>query len=136
MRGAADCEIELTRPQGADVTTVLCRKQKDAEPFAPMAFTLQSVAVGFDSKRGEEITSCVVHHEDSIMAEPGKGGRPKGVDCAELVALLPQPTTAAWKQAAKDETGISAAGFHTRLKEIKAAGMAKREGGNGPWIAA
>jgi hypothetical protein len=37
---------------------------------------------------------------------------------------------------AKEETGISKTTFHERKKEIQAAGMAKREGGNsGPWIA-
>jgi KaiC/GvpD/RAD55 family RecA-like ATPase len=136
LRGAADCEIELTRPQGAAVTTVTCRKQKDAEPFPPMAFSLQSVVVGYDAKRGKEITSCVIQHEDPIIAAPGKSGRPKGPGCVDLIELLPQPTTAAWEMVAKEETGISKTTFHERKKEIQAAGMAKREGGNsGPWIA-
>jgi hypothetical protein len=130
LRGAADCEIELSRPQGADVTTVICRKQKDAEPFAPMAFTLQSVVVGHDAKRGREITSCIVRHEDSILAEPPrKGGKPpKGPTLAELVALLPQPSTSDWCKKAMAETGIGRSAFYDRRKEIEAARMAIRDG--------
>ena len=135
LRAATDTEIEIVR--GTDgVAVVHCRKQRDLEFFKPLAFTLDVVELGTNS-RGNPVTSCVLRHEPDIMIpQAGKAGRPRGVSCAELIALLPQPSTKEWERVAKEETGISKGTFYERKKEIETARMAHRLPNIGSWQAA
>lgn len=58
LRAATDSEIEIQRKEG-QVGQILCRKAKDLEPFAPMAFKLKVVKLG-TNRRGKSVTSCVL----------------------------------------------------------------------------
>ena len=82
-----------------------------------MPFSLDVIELGRD-RRGDPITSCVVHHEDEIMAEvPSKGRKPTH-SIAGLLKLLPLPTTT-WQKVAKSELGVSSATFYDLLREVR-----------------
>lgn len=61
LRAAADAEIEVIRSDDDRAATVT--KLKDGEDGAEFGFRLQTVVVGLDSD-DEEITSCVLEHND------------------------------------------------------------------------
>lgn len=61
LRAAADCEIEVIRSNDDRAATVT--KLKDGEDGAEFGFQLRTVVVGFDDD-GEEITSCVLEHNE------------------------------------------------------------------------
>lgn len=124
LRGAVDTEIELARPDGASITTMRCTKQRDLPIPPPMPFSLEVIHLGTD-RRGDPITSCVVQHEDEMMATvKSKGGRKPSTSIPELVAMLPQPTTKAWKDAAAAELGIGKSSFFDLLKLVKSSSAA------------
>ncbi len=123
LRAAVDTEIEVTRVDGESISTVRVTKQRDMSIGEPMPFSLPSITLGAD-RRGKPITSCTVHHEDSIMAATkAKAGRPPAVTDEELLSLLPMETTASWRKAASNELGVSSSTFHrnrARLEGVKA----------------
>jgi hypothetical protein len=119
LRAAVDTEIEVSRPEGEAITTVRITKQRDMEIGAPMPFSLVSVNLG-QCRRGKPITSCIVKHEDEIMAHTkAQAGRPPAASDVELLSLLPKPSTASWQRAASDELGVSKSAFHRALKKMK-----------------
>lgn len=137
LRAAVDTEIELSRPEGSLITTARVTKQRDFQIGNPMPFSLEVVELGVD-RRGNPITSCVVKHEDEIMAGQPRGrGRPKSsANKADLLKLLPQPSTTAWEAAAR-ERGIMRTKFFELKNEIedsKAAVHSKADGWKIPQV--
>jgi hypothetical protein len=138
LRAAVDTEIELSRPEGSLITTARVTKQRDFQIGNPMPFSLEVVELGVD-RRGNPITSCVVKHEDEIMAGQPRGrGRPKSsANKTDLLNLLPQPSTTAWQKAAFDELGVARSSFYELKKTIeasKAAVHSKTEGWKIPQV--
>lgn len=138
LRAAVDTEIELSRPEGSLITTARVTKQRDFQIGPPMPFSLEVVELGVD-RRGNPITSCVVKHEDEIMAGQPRGrGRPKSsANKTDLLNLLPQPSTTAWQKAASDELGVGKTAFYELRKIIeasKAAVHSKTEGWKIPQV--
>ena len=74
MRAAADVELEVLRNDNARSVSVT--KLKDGEDGAEFGFRLENVVLGLDED-GEEISSCVVEHNDSGRVQRGNKG-PKG----------------------------------------------------------
>jgi hypothetical protein len=132
LRAAVDTEIEVSRPEGKTVSTVRVTKQRDMAIGEPMPFRLETVTVGTD-RRGNPITSCVVHHEDAMMATTrAKAGRPPVATDDELLALLPAESTSAWEKAAKDELEVTRSSFHRALKRLKV--NSAKQGTGGGWV--
>lgn len=125
LRAAVDTEIEITRPDGSEISTARVTKQRDLAIGGPMPFSLKIVTLGLD-RRGKPVTSCVVKHEDEMMAPSrGKAGRKNDVPNDDLISLLPRPSTADWLKAAIEETGISKSAFYVRLKELRKTSVAQ-----------
>lgn len=59
LRAAVDTEIEISRDDGANFSTIKYAKQRDIEIGEDMHFTLRKVTLG-ENQYGEEVTSCVV----------------------------------------------------------------------------
>jgi hypothetical protein len=132
LRAAADTEIEIFRPAGQSVSTVRVTKQRDLPIGEPMPFTLETVVLGTD-RRGKEITSCVVRHEDPIMAaKRGNPGKRREFLLKRLLALLPAVSTADWQRRAADELGLSESTFHRLRREIPETLAAKDN--DGRWV--
>lgn len=132
LRAAVDTEIEVFRPDGETISTVRVTKQRDFEMVEPMPFSLDVIEVGRD-RRGKPITSCIVRHEDTIMAaERGKAGRKPAANAEELLSLLPADTTAAWQKMAKAELGISESTFHRMRRLLDGKSAFKRD--DGKWF--
>lgn len=64
LRAAVDTEIEITRTEGADYSSVKIAKQRDLEIGEKMDFKLKQVELG-KNKYGETVTSCVVETYDA-----------------------------------------------------------------------
>jgi hypothetical protein len=138
LRAAVDTEIELSRPEGSAITTMRVTKQRDFQIGPPMPFSLEVVELGTD-RRGNPINTCVVKHEDEIMAGQPRGrGRPKSAaSVSDLLTLLPQPSTTAWQKAASEELGVGKTAFYELRKIIessKAAVHSKAEGWKIPQV--
>lgn len=119
LRAAVDTELEIYRPDGSNISTVRATKQRDMPLGEPMPFSLKQVELGID-RRGNAITSCTVHHEDTIMAQTrSKPGRKRKTGDTDLLALLPQATTSAWAKAAGEELGLGKTAFYDALKGLK-----------------
>lgn len=132
LRAAVDTEIEVFRPEGERVSTVRVTKQRDLEPGEPMPFTLKQVILG-TNRRGKDITSCVVHHEDEMMAsDRSKPGRPKAAEDAKLLSLLPQPSTMDWRKAADQRHGVPKSSFYRAVDRLRGNGAI--EAADGRWI--
>ena len=132
LRAAVDTEIEISRPEGESVSTVRATKQREMPMGDAMPFSLDQVTLGTD-RRGKPITSCIVRHEDAMMAATrGTAGRKVEVQPARLLDLLPQPSTVGWQQAANGELGVSKSTFYRHLDKLKATGTA-RQLENGGW---
>jgi hypothetical protein len=132
LRAAVDTEIEISRPEGESISTVRVTKQRDLPMGEAMPFSLDQVTLGTD-RRGKPITSCIVRHEASIMANTaGRAGRKVEVQPERLLELLPQPSTAAWQKLADAEMGVPKSTFHRHKDKLKAAGTV-RQLENGGW---
>ena len=70
LRGAADCEIEITR--SGDFRMAKVTKLKDGIDGQEFAFSLEDVIIEYDED-GDEVTSCIV--KDSLVKEPTDGPR-------------------------------------------------------------
>lgn len=131
LRAAVDTEIEISRPAGDAITTVRVTKQRDLQVGAPMPFSLQVVTLGTD-RRGKPITSCVVHHEDEIMAsKPSKPGRKSKCSPDDMLQFLPATSAKEWQALVKEETGLGPSQFYDNKKLLEAAGKIRREKGTG-----
>lgn len=132
LRAAVDTEIEVSRPEGETISTVRVTKQRDMPQGEPLPFSLRSVTLGID-RRGKPITSCIVHHEDAMMAAvKSKNGRPPSASNDEILALLPAASTTAWQKAAKEELGVPSSAFYRFLQAMRGGGAIKLEGGE--WV--
>ena len=119
LRAAVDTEIEISRPDGETISTVRVTKQRDLPPGEAMPFSLVPLTLGTD-RRGKPITSCTVHHEDSMMASTGsRAGRKPEVQPDRLLELLPQSSTSAWQKLADAEMGVSKSSFYRLLEKLK-----------------
>jgi hypothetical protein len=62
LKASLDAEILISR-DAAGVITAQCTKAKDAEPFAPLSFRLESVILeGWEDDAGQPVTSAVLRH--------------------------------------------------------------------------
>lgn len=122
LRAAVDTEIEVSRPEGETISTVRVTKQRDMPAGDPLPFSLDVIELGTD-RRGKPITSCIVRHEDTMMAtNRTKLGRKPEIDPMTLLLLLPQPSTTAWQKLADAEHGISKSSFHRSKQKLLAIG--------------
>lgn len=132
LRAAIDTELEISRAEGSEVSVLRVVKQRDLPIGPPMPFTLKPITLGIDH-RGKPVTSCVVEHLDESHApQKARTGRKRAVSNEELLALLPQGSTADWLKAATGETGISKTSFYDQLRELKKGEIRKSTGG--AWI--
>lgn len=133
LRAAVDTEIEVSRPEGENVSTVRVTKQRDLERGEAMPFSLESIEVGV-SRRGRPVTSCVVKQEDVMMAsQPKTAGRPPVADEGKFLKVLPQASTGKWQKAVEAEFGISKATFYRVLERIRQAKTAFQRD-SGEWV--
>ena len=128
LRAAVDTEIEVSRPEGEMVTTVRVTKQRDLSIGDPMPFSLEVVELGVD-RRGNPITSCVVRHEDEMMAaKPRKAGRKPICTPDDLLRFLPAPGMKEWQQRVGEEHGLGKSQFYEHVRQLEQHGKIKREG--------
>lgn len=135
LRAAVDTEIEVSRPENETITTVRVTKQRDLAFEEAMPFSLAVVVLGTD-RREKPITSCVVHHESSIMASKlGKKGRPQTTSTEHILSMLPQRSTTAWEKFARTDHEVTSTPFYKALREVKRLNLAtySKKGG---WIMA
>jgi hypothetical protein len=71
LRAAVDTEIEISRDDGADFSTIKFAKQREMEIGEDMAFQLQGVVLG-QNRYGEDVTSCVVMPYENNTKEKTK----------------------------------------------------------------
>jgi hypothetical protein len=136
LRAAVDTEIEVSRPEGETISTVRVTKQRDMAMGEPMPFRLETVIVGTD-RRGNPITSCVVHHEDAMMASiPGKGGRKPTCTADDMLRFLPADSVKDWQARVNEETGLAQSQFYTHKKTLEKAEKVRREVGTNRLIKA
>ncbi len=127
LRAAVDTEIEISRPEGQLVSTVLVTKQRDLSPGEPMPFSLKVVTLGI-GRRGKPITSCVVHHEDTTMAsKPGKAGRKAICTAEDMLQFLPAASVREWQEKVEEETGLKSSGFYANKKGLEDSKRIRRE---------
>lgn len=127
LRAAVDTEIEVSRPEGETISTVRVTKQRDLPAGEPMPFSLEVVQLGCD-RRGKPITSCVVHHEDEMMAaKPGKAGRKPTCTAEEMLRYLPADSLSDWQKRVAEETGLGRSQFYEHKKHLEIAGCFRKE---------
>lgn len=71
LRAAVDTEIEISRSEGADYSTVRVVKQRDMEMIGDLYFKLERVILG-QNKYNEDVTSCIVNYTDEVIAPKEK----------------------------------------------------------------
>ncbi len=129
LRAAVDTEIEVSRSDGETISTVRVTKQRDMPMGEPMPFSLEPVILGVD-RRGKDITSCIVHHEDSIMAATkGKAGRKPLCSADKLLAFLPADSVKQWQERVEEETGLGRSVFYEHKKTLELNQKFRREHG-------
>lgn len=69
LRAATDTEIEVVRPEGAEIGTVKVTKQRDLPKGDTFLFKLRVVELG-TNRRGKPVTSCVVDAADEGAEAP------------------------------------------------------------------
>ncbi len=86
LKAAADTELEVVR--GKDTRAMRVSKQKDGEDGQDMGFSLVAVPLGHDTD-GDLITSCVVSHNSSTVADARKAGKKLGsIEAVVMQTLL------------------------------------------------
>lgn len=98
LRAAADVELEIIRSN--DMRTIRVTKQKDGEDGAHLGFTLEPVSLGYDED-GDEITSCVVKHNDRGTAV--KDYRGLGINQMLFIKSLEELTGASNEWVSKED---------------------------------
>lgn len=127
LRAAVDTEIEVIRPEGESISTVRATKQRDMPMGEAMPFSLKAITLGTD-RRGKPITSCIVHHEDSMMAaSAAKAGRKAKCTPTEMLSFLPADSIKDWLQRVKDETGLGESQFYEIKRQLEASKSYRRE---------
>lgn len=80
LRGSADTEYRMTRPEAGD-TTLTATKTKDGARPDPITFRFADVELGVKDDHGREVTSAVLIQTQYIPPDDipaSKGGRPAG----------------------------------------------------------
>jgi hypothetical protein len=135
LRAAVDTEIEVSRQDGQSISTVRVTKQRDLQAGEPMPFSLKVIELGLD-RRGKPITSCVVKHEDSIMAaSASKSGRKPTCAPEDMLGLLPAASVKDWQERVEEETGLKQSQFYEHKKVLEAGRKYRREAGTNRLIA-
>lgn len=85
FKGALDAEFQVSKSDS--VVTVTCKKMKEGEEPAPIAFTLEAVALGMDRK-GNEYGSAILLPCDAPAAKAAKlsAGKRLALDAFRLAA--------------------------------------------------
>lgn len=136
LRAAVDTEVEVFRPEGEHISTVRVTKQRDLERGEPMPFSLKVVEVGTDT-RGKPVTSCVVKHEDEIMAsQPKKPGRKSTYTPEAMLEYLPAANATEWQKRATEDCGVSRTTFFELKTTLKAQEKFRAEVGTGRLVKA
>ena len=136
LRAAVDTELEVSRPEGQSISTLRATKQRDMEAGGPMPFSLVSVPIGLNH-RGKPVTSCLVKHEDPMMApQPKKGGRLSHYSPPDLLEYLPASNMRAWQDAVKNGSGMSKNTFYRLKNELWEKGLFRFEVGTKRLLAA
>ncbi|MCW1912647.1 helicase RepA family protein [Luteolibacter sp. GHJ8] len=131
LRAAVDTEIEIFRPEGERVSTVRVTKQRDLEAGEPMPFTLRQVMLGAN-RRGKPLTSCVVHHEDEMMAsKPRTAGRKATYQPEAMLAYLPAANVKEWQERASEDCGVSRSVFYELKNALQQRKAYRAEVGTG-----
>lgn len=126
LRAAVDTEVEIIRPEGQSVSTARITKQRDLPFGPPMPYRLRVIELG-TGRRGKPITSCVVHHEDEIMAAtPGKAGRKPTYKAELLLDYLPAARVKEWQERVKEETGMGATMFYQFKADLESRGAIRK----------
>jgi predicted ATP-dependent serine protease len=129
LRAAIDTEIELYKNEDEEIVTVKITKQRDLEYGKPMPFRLRKIDLHLN-KRQKMVTSCVVHHQDEMMAgdkTPKKRGASTKYHADQLLEFLPAQNATDWFTRAKAETGISSGKFYELKNELYLAGKFRKE---------
>lgn len=136
LRAAVDTEIEVSRPDGKEISTVRITKQRDLPIGQPMPFSLETVTLGI-GRRGKPVTSCVVHHEDSMMASNGKKtGRKLTCSDEEILQFLPVATVKEWQELVESKTGLKRTRFTERKRLLEEEGIVRFDKPTKRWICA
>jgi hypothetical protein len=136
LRAAVDTEVEVFRPEGEHVSTVRVTKQRDLERGEPMPFSLRVVEVGTDT-RGKPVTSCVVKHEDEMMAsKPKTAGRKSTYTPEAMLDYLPAANATEWQTRASEDCGVSRAKFYELKSQLQQRKAYRAETGTGRLVRA
>ena len=134
LRAAVDTEIEIFRPEGERISTVRVTKQRDLERGEPMPFSLTVVELGQD-RRGKPVTSCVVKHEDEMMAsKPKPTGRKSTYSAEAMLEYLPAANATEWAKRAKEDCGVSNGKFYELKAVLQQRGAYRAETGTGKLV--
>jgi hypothetical protein len=89
LKASLDAEILISKDAGG-VIGLQCTKMKDAEPFAPLSFRLESVTLdGWADDDGQPVTSAVLSHlEGHQQAQQPKRGKVSGKNQLAALAIL------------------------------------------------
>lgn len=82
LRGAVDTELLVegrTNPRTLTVT-----KQRDLPTVEPMGFDLEAVTVAVDAETGENVTACIVKHNEGAAPLKAPTGKQQATLLAEL----------------------------------------------------
>lgn len=86
IKGALDVEIEVVRSENDRVLTVT--KMKDGEDGAEFGFKLHQIVLAMD-EHGEEVSSCVVEHNDRSVRDVKRAhSEPKGANERLVLRIL------------------------------------------------
>ena len=131
LRAAVDTEIEVSRATGETISTVRVTKQRDLQAGEAMPCSLEVVTLGTD-RRGKPITSCIVRHEDEMMAaKPAKAGRKPTCTPEEMLRFLPAANVKDWQAAVSEETGLSRSQFYDHKRHLEAGNRVRKSSTGG-----
>lgn len=63
LRAATDTEVEISRPEGAEISVIKITKQRELEIGDEIGFRLETIPLGHN-RRGKPLTSCVAVEAD------------------------------------------------------------------------
>jgi hypothetical protein len=124
LRAAADTMIKIEAD--GDRVTVICDKQKDAEPFKKIALAVEIITLGYDDEEGESITSCVLVPVDDD-AEAGAALDSNLLIALQVLVGIPgmSATRKDWHAAvnAATKSDIAERTFDRRINGLKCRGL-------------
>jgi putative DNA primase/helicase len=77
LTGATDTMLKVVRLTEEKKFALICERQKDDEPFAPMVFDFQVIDTGFMTVDGSPVTSLVPELDAEATAKFGEGKKAK-----------------------------------------------------------